>query len=245
MVKALADKCDTIDKQAKYKESLAPKEHCQEKMHAISDETNIKSSIQQSSVVINLEGTLDVKCDEIKLLQVDINHSCSKGMNRKIDDEAGSSKLAKYVSLDLPQLSSKSCKNKRSRNSYGKKRPKPVLEEYNPGAPSPLDSLSDEIIVKIFEYLPRTTLVKGCAITCRRLRNISYDEALWKRVDLAGKKLGNVLFTCGAGGREGRLSQGTWPPRLSKVSGRLQETMLFKAAAPRAVRDCGRHALAK
>ena len=195
LVKSLADKCDTIDKQAKDKESLAPKEHCQEKIHAISDETKIKSSIQQSSVGINLEGTLDVKCDEIKLLQVDINHSCSKGMNRKIDDEAGSSKLAKYVGLDLPQLSSKSCKNKRSRNSYGKKRPKPVLEEYNPGAPSPLDSLSDEIIVKIFEYLPRTTLVKGCAITCRRLRNISYDEALWKRVDLAGKKLGNVLFT--------------------------------------------------
>ena len=54
---------------------------------------------------------------------------------------------------------------------------------------SPFDLLSDEIIINIFEYVPRNTLVHGCALTCKRLKNICYDDTLWQRVDLGGKKL--------------------------------------------------------
>ena len=60
---------------------------------------------------------------------------------------------------------------------------------YNPDRPSPLDSLSDEVIVKILEFTSRPTLVR-CAQTCRRLRDIGYDDALWKRMDLGGKVIG-------------------------------------------------------
>jgi len=55
---------------------------------------------------------------------------------------------------------------------------------------SPFNLLSDEIIIKIFEFVPRQTLVNGCALSCKRLKSICYDESLWKRVDLGGKKIG-------------------------------------------------------
>ena len=61
---------------------------------------------------------------------------------------------------------------------------------YDANKLSPFNLLSDEIIVKIFEFVPRQTLVNGCALACKRLKNICYDEALWKRVDLGGKKIG-------------------------------------------------------
>ena len=82
---------------------------------------------------------------------------------------------------------------------------------YNPHKPSPFNLLSDEMIVKIFEYIPRQTLVNGCVLTCRRLKNICYDEALWKRVDLGGKKIGP--------GQAGKIIlRGTRVLRMSKTT---------------------------
>ena len=76
---------------------------------------------------------------------------------------------------------------------------------------SPFNLLSDEIIIKIFEFVPRQTLVNGCALSCKRLKSISYDESLWKRVDLGGKKIGP--------GQAGKiLLRGTKIMRMSKTT---------------------------
>ncbi|KFM71683.1 S-phase kinase-associated protein 2, partial [Stegodyphus mimosarum] len=50
----------------------------------------------------------------------------------------------------------------------------------------PFAKLSDEIILHIFKWLPKTILVK-CSQVCKRWRNLSYDETLWRRFDLGRK----------------------------------------------------------
>ncbi|XP_055927869.1 S-phase kinase-associated protein 2-like isoform X1 [Argiope bruennichi] len=57
--------------------------------------------------------------------------------------------------------------------------------------PSGIDyfsKLSDEIILYIFQWLPKTTIVK-CSAVCKRWRDLSYDESLWKRYDYGRKKI--------------------------------------------------------
>jgi hypothetical protein len=54
--------------------------------------------------------------------------------------------------------------------------------------PCHFDKLPDEVIVQIFSNLSKYTLSR-CAISCKRLRRISYDESLWRRVDLGNKSL--------------------------------------------------------
>ena len=58
--------------------------------------------------------------------------------------------------------------------------------------------LSDEVILCIFKLLPKSTVAK-CAQVSKRWRRLSYDEFLWKRLDLSGISLkptvlGTVLF---------------------------------------------------
>ena len=88
-----------------------------------------------------------------------------------------------------------SCSGNRKRHSSGIPRKRQKLQsqqnwEYNLKKFSPFDLLSDEIVIKIFEFVPRTLLLNGCALTCKRLRNICYDDTLWKRIDLGGKTFG-------------------------------------------------------
>lgn len=85
----------------------------------------------------------------------------------------------------------KKCK----RHSSGVPRRQPKLQSqpnsrYDSKKSSPFDLLSDEIVIKILEFLPPTMLLNGFALTCKRLRNICYDDTFWKRVDLGGKKFG-------------------------------------------------------
>ncbi|GFQ67652.1 s-phase kinase-associated protein 2 [Trichonephila clavata] len=47
--------------------------------------------------------------------------------------------------------------------------------------------ITDEIILYIFQMLPKPTLLQ-CAAVCKRWRDLSYDETLWKRYDF-GKKI--------------------------------------------------------
>ncbi|GBM92795.1 S-phase kinase-associated protein 2 [Araneus ventricosus] len=57
--------------------------------------------------------------------------------------------------------------------------------------PSGIDhfsKISDEIILCIFQWLPKTTLVR-CSQVCKRWRDLSYDESLWKRYDYGRKKI--------------------------------------------------------
>ncbi|KAJ9591618.1 hypothetical protein L9F63_001832, partial [Diploptera punctata] len=48
--------------------------------------------------------------------------------------------------------------------------------------------LSDELILMIFKMLPKTMLAR-CSLVCKRWQRISYDEALWIKMDLGSKTL--------------------------------------------------------
>lgn len=49
-------------------------------------------------------------------------------------------------------------------------------------------SLSDEMILRIFHWLPKFTLAK-CARVCRRWNCVVGDRSLWKRIDLANRRV--------------------------------------------------------
>lgn len=49
-------------------------------------------------------------------------------------------------------------------------------------------SLPDEVLLMMFKYLPKTTLI-SCACVCRRWKRIAYDNDLWPRIDLSTRKL--------------------------------------------------------
>ncbi|XP_041474974.1 S-phase kinase-associated protein 2-like [Lytechinus variegatus] len=55
----------------------------------------------------------------------------------------------------------------------------------DPGA-DPFLYLSDEVILSIFHWLPKKSLTH-CAKVCRRWRRLSYDEELWRKVDLSSR----------------------------------------------------------
>lgn len=57
--------------------------------------------------------------------------------------------------------------------------------------------LSDEIVLQIFKWLPKKTLIR-CSYVCRRFNRCANDESLWTRLDLGGRSLrdgslGNVV----------------------------------------------------
>lgn len=49
-------------------------------------------------------------------------------------------------------------------------------------------SLSDEIILQIFKFLPKKALIR-CSYVCQRFNRCSKDESLWTRLDLGGRSL--------------------------------------------------------
>lgn len=58
--------------------------------------------------------------------------------------------------------------------------------------------LSDEILLSIFKWLPKKTLIR-CSLVNHRFNRVTQDESLWSRLDLAGKTiqpyaLGRVLM---------------------------------------------------
>ena len=48
--------------------------------------------------------------------------------------------------------------------------------------------LSDEMVLNIFSWIPKPMLVKVARV-CKRWERLSFDESLWRRMDLAGKVL--------------------------------------------------------
>ncbi|XP_058066992.1 S-phase kinase-associated protein 2 [Anopheles bellator] len=49
----------------------------------------------------------------------------------------------------------------------------------------PFACISDEMLLQIFKWLPKKTLLR-CAEVCRRFNRVSKDDALWVRIDLSG-----------------------------------------------------------
>ncbi|XP_066157291.1 S-phase kinase-associated protein 2 [Euwallacea fornicatus] len=48
--------------------------------------------------------------------------------------------------------------------------------------------LSDEVIIQIFKWLPKSCL-KDIALCCKRFNLLTYDESLWTRMDVSNKHL--------------------------------------------------------
>ena len=69
--------------------------------------------------------------------------------------------------------------------------------------------LSDEVVLCIFKWLPKSTVAK-CAQVAKRWKRLAYDEVLWRRLDLSGTCLkSTILGTV--------LMRGTQVLRLAKT----------------------------
>ena len=69
--------------------------------------------------------------------------------------------------------------------------------------------LSDEVVLCIFKWLPKSTVAK-CAQVAKRWKRLAYDEVLWRRLDLSGTCLKpTILGTV--------LMRGTQVLRLAKT----------------------------
>ncbi|XP_018783482.1 PREDICTED: S-phase kinase-associated protein 2 isoform X1 [Bactrocera latifrons] len=70
-------------------------------------------------------------------------------------------------------------------------------------------TLSDEIILQIFKWLPKKALIR-CSYVCRRFNRCASDESLWTRLDLGGRHLR-------AGALENILTRGVVIMRLAQA----------------------------
>lgn len=69
--------------------------------------------------------------------------------------------------------------------------------------------LSDEIILQIFKWLPKKTLIR-CGYVCRRFNRCASDESLWTRLDLGSRAIK-------AGAMENILHRGVVILRLAQA----------------------------
>ncbi|XP_077499456.1 S-phase kinase-associated protein 2-like isoform X1 [Amblyomma americanum] len=68
-------------------------------------------------------------------------------------------------------------------------------KQENSDGEDPFMDLSDETILEVFKWLPKSVLV-NCGRVCRRWMELAFDESLWRRLDLGKKHLGpGVLGT--------------------------------------------------
>ncbi|XP_055381033.1 S-phase kinase-associated protein 2 [Condylostylus longicornis] len=72
-----------------------------------------------------------------------------------------------------------------------------TIERSNFSNRDPFKKLSDEMILQIFKWLPKKTLIR-CSFVCSRFNRLSQDESLWSRLDLGNKTLrsgalGNIV----------------------------------------------------
>uniref|UniRef100_A0A1A9WPH1 S-phase kinase-associated protein 2 n=1 Tax=Glossina brevipalpis TaxID=37001 RepID=A0A1A9WPH1_9MUSC len=62
------------------------------------------------------------------------------------------------------------------------------MNETNLSGKDNFNTLSDEIILQIFKWLPKKTLLR-CGYVCQRFNRCASDESLWTRLDLGGRSL--------------------------------------------------------
>ncbi|EEB10412.1 S-phase kinase-associated protein, putative [Pediculus humanus corporis] len=72
--------------------------------------------------------------------------------------------------------------------------------------------VEDEVILSIFYWLPKKSLVT-CALVCKRFLTLAYDEVLWTKMDLGGRNLPSksVGYIVSRGFRILRLAQSALP----------------------------------
>ncbi|XP_022114119.2 S-phase kinase-associated protein 2 [Pieris rapae] len=98
-------------------------------------------------------------------------------------------------------------------------------------------SLSDEVILSVFKWLPKRTLAH-CMMVCKRWYRVACDETLWQRLDLGNKTLsknsiGRILSRKPVILRLSSSEIGTWKPETVSPS-RLQYLDLSMCSI-----DCG------
>ena len=64
----------------------------------------------------------------------------------------------------------------------------PVGQKTDIGGCDYTDLLSDEVLISVLKWLPKTTLIR-CVRVCKRWSRLSTDESLWRRMDFANKTL--------------------------------------------------------
>jgi len=77
------------------------------------------------------------------------------------------------------------------------------------------NTMSDEVVLQFFRWLPKSTLAR-CGVVCKRWRRLSLDESLWKRLDLGLKTLppGVVGQVIARGCNLLRLARATIKPNI-------------------------------
>lgn len=77
------------------------------------------------------------------------------------------------------------------------------------------NTMSDEVVLQFFRWLPKSTLAR-CGLVCKRWRRLSLDETLWKRLDLGLKTLppGVVGQVIARGCNLLRLARATIKPNI-------------------------------
>ncbi|CAF1633310.1 unnamed protein product [Adineta ricciae] len=100
--------------------------------------------------------------------------SLNQSMNRMSSSENGPLRI-RFRPLDLSVIAPMKENRARSYNSITNMKHKDYI-----------NSLSDELILSIFKYLPRASLA-AMSQTCRRLRSLTHDPILWCRVDMSRK----------------------------------------------------------
>ncbi|XP_013097530.1 S-phase kinase-associated protein 2 isoform X2 [Stomoxys calcitrans] len=83
------------------------------------------------------------------------------------------------------------------------------MRERNPDGKDHFNTLSDEIILQIFKWLPKKTLLR-CGYVSRRFNRCASDESLWTRLDLGGRSIK-------AGAMENILKRGVVILRLAQA----------------------------
>lgn len=63
-----------------------------------------------------------------------------------------------------------------------------TMRDRNPDGKNHFENISDEMILQIFKWLPKKTLLR-CGYVCRRFNRCASDESLWTRLDLGGRSI--------------------------------------------------------
>jgi len=110
------------------------------------------------------------------------------------------------------------------------------------------NTLSDEVVLNVFKWLPKSTLSR-CSLVCKRWRRLVKDESLWKRVDLGLRNIlpGVVGEVLSRGCTILRLSRSTLISPLFKFaalptptfcSSRLSKLVILDLSMANAELDC-------
>ena len=121
----------------------------------------------------------------------DLNGAQPPSKRRKKDNEEPSRVLQEQNQIPKPaEDGAEAKKQEQEEFRLGFRRPRSLARprQRQPSGPNHFRNVSDELMIKMFKYLPKTTLAK-VALTCRRFKQLTADKELWQRLDLGHKTL--------------------------------------------------------